>query len=164
VRKFACYCLALTTVLMIGCSRATNTGAGLQEQLKTMEQEITQLKAQVKAKDEVNADLKRSLTMVPPPPNEPRVAAGDGDGRFVVVPSTVRPGDTIAIYNDLPSGDVRLYQKGIDNAIARFPGPKARNFLLYPLAKDLPAGEYLMTISGPGGWAGQAVIKVEQGE
>lgn len=154
--------IALLTVLT-GCTNSEIDE--LQKEVAAKERQIQEL---VKVKSEQETELfnlrallqtiKEPITLPQP---DPGVIAGAGDGRFVIVPSRVRPGDLIAIYNDLPNGTVRIARMSTTTELLRQPGPEARNFVLITIPPTTEPGEYSVVLSGPGGWVGQGTILVE---
>lgn len=143
-------------LLATGCSSATDRAA----ELAAKDRQIAELQAQVKQKDDEIASLKRSLAMTPPPPNQSTVAVGQGDGRFTVVPSKVRPGFPIGIFTDEGDGAIRIVRVSDGAEVARMSGPKASQILLHTMPKDLAPGSYRVQFSGHGGTTGEAVIEV----
>lgn len=158
--------VALLSVLA-GCT--SRTGSDVQSKVEAAMHQVQVCKQDLELRDQEIARLaqdlanekRRSSGWLAVTATEPSIATGQGDGRFVVVPSSVRPGDTIAIYNDLPNGDVNVYSRASDTRLSRLAGPKSRNFVFYTFPSDVASGEYLVTISGPGGWWGEAKVIVE---
>ncbi|HLN63652.1 MAG TPA: hypothetical protein VK464_19185 [Symbiobacteriaceae bacterium] len=163
--------LLLGALLVVaGCTSRTgddvpSTLEAAERQAQAYKQELARKDQEIARLSQELADLKKASSNAGPaaPRSEPSVATGQGDGRFVVVPSSLRPGDTIAIYNDLPNTEVSLFRMESDTRIARLSGPKPRSFVFYTFPSDVAPGEYLVTIVGPGGSQGQAKVTVEQG-
>lgn len=84
-----------------------------------------------------------------------------GDGRFIVIPSKVRPGFPIGIFTDEGDGQIRITRASDGKEVARMAGPKASQILVYTIPKDLDPGSYRIMFFGDGGTSGEAVIQVD---
>lgn len=148
-------------LVLAGCAAPGSNAAekeltSLKDQLAVKEKQISDLQTQ-------NADLKKQLSTAPPGPNTPQMAVGQGDGRFVVVPSQVRPGERIAVFTEIGNGTIRIVQREGMKEIVSFQGPEARQVTLYTVPQGLTPGAYYVIFSGHGGTTAEAVITVEQG-
>lgn len=157
MRKWLATLLAAATLLVAGCSSATNADA----ELATKEREIAELKAQTKQRDEELTSAKKLLAIAPAPPNQDSVAVGQGDGRFVVIPSKVRRGFPIGIFTDEGDGQIRITRSATAMRSSRMARPKASQILVYIIPKDLDPGSYRIMFFGHGGTSGEAVIQVD---
>ncbi len=157
MRRLLVAFVTVVGLFVSACSSATGTDPAV----AAKDGEIADLKLQIKQRDEEISSLKKSLAMTPPPQNQNSVAVGQGDGRFVVIPSKVRVGFPIGIFTDEGDGQIRITRAGDGKEVARMDGPKASQILLYTIPQNLEPGSYRIIFSGHGGTTGEAVIQVD---
>lgn len=156
--------LAFVFVCAPGCSTTTAPTKMEQPpapQIAQLTAELNATKAQVADLQRQAASLKKQAS-VPTPAPMARGAAGRGDGRFLVIPQRVRPGDPLAIYLDIADTEITIMTKDLQKTVAKLIGPAAHDFLVYTVPKDLAPGEYQVTFHGSGGTFGEAVIWIDQ--
>lgn len=151
---------------LAGCAHQADQEEHWQQSLSDKEAEIAALRKELSTASEQINMLKQEVNrlaqdlMHPHGPNEPRVAAGEGGGRFVVVPNRVRPGDTIGIYCDYGDGLLVIRHPHSPDGDITMRGPDARSFVQYTFPDDAAPGTYKVMLTG-GNWSGMADIVVE---